>query len=119
MSVGTIGTGQCGSSGDEYLTLHGPHIDLAEYHDYGEPRAAIPGDRWNGLARRIQQSASLDKPLFVGEVGITTSDAGSTLERSRLLDAKLRAQSAAGVVGGLIWSWRAADRGLSPGLTGT
>ena len=43
VSLGTIGSGQCGTSGDYYKQLHAiPTIDLCEVHDY---------DPWSGDAR--------------------------------------------------------------------
>jgi hypothetical protein len=71
VSLGTIGSGQCGASGGEYQGLHDiPTIDLCEYHDYGQADAPIPGDQWNGLQLRIEQCDLLNKPIFVGESGI-------------------------------------------------
>jgi mannan endo-1,4-beta-mannosidase len=105
LSLGTIGTGQCGAAGDDYKTLHSvPEIDLCEYHDY--QRGAMPGDEWNGLATRLSQCNELGKPLFVGELGIRTDSVGSQLARAGVLASKLSAQFAAGVVGVLAWAWR-------------
>jgi mannan endo-1,4-beta-mannosidase len=56
LSLGTIGSGQCGARGTEYLTLHATEgIDLCEYHDYGRPDEPVPGDEWNGMAVRLLQ----------------------------------------------------------------
>jgi mannan endo-1,4-beta-mannosidase len=105
LSLGTIGTGQCGGAGDDYKDLHSvPGIDLCEYHDY-QPEA-MPGDRWNGMAVRLSQCNELGKPLFVGELGIKTSAVGTLLARAALLNAKLAAQFRAGLVGALAWTWR-------------
>jgi len=114
LSLGTIGSGQCGTRGTEYLTAHAvPEIDLCEYHDYADPRA-VPGDRWNGMQLRIAQCAHLDKPLFVGEVGLTASEADGTLEgRARLIRRKVQVQMGAGVVGMLAWVWRDRQHGGS------
>lgn len=52
ISVGTIGGGQCGVSGLEYVTLHSPaNVDVTDYHDYSLDE--MPGDRWNGLHSRL------------------------------------------------------------------
>jgi mannan endo-1,4-beta-mannosidase len=109
VSLGTIGTGQCGAQGDEYQYVHSvPTIDVCEYHDYNEPNAPMPGDQWNGLQVRINQCRSLNKPIFVGETGIIPNDVGGTLKaRARAFDAKFRAQFAAGVIGELAWAWSA------------
>jgi mannan endo-1,4-beta-mannosidase len=105
LSLGTIGTGQCGATDGDYKTLHSvPEIDLCEYHDYQS--GAMPGDEWNGLATRLSQCNALGKPLFVGEVGIRTDAVGSQLARAGVLASKLSAQFAAGVVGVLAWAWR-------------
>jgi hypothetical protein len=112
LSLGTIGTGQCGAAGDAYKDLHSvPGIDLCEYHDY-QP-GAMPGDEWNGLAVRLRQCRELGKPLFVGEVGIETAGAGGLIGRAGLLAAKLDAQFRAGVVGVLAWNWRDEEHGGS------
>ena len=106
ISLGTIGGGQCGSDGDRYQTVHEiPTIDLCEYHDYtfAEP---VPGDQWNGLARRIAQCNAIGKPLFVGEMGVKATDVGGTIEdRAAVFDTKLGAQFRAGVQGILAWAY--------------
>lgn len=110
VSVGTIGSGQCGTAGDEYAELHAiEQVDLCEYHDYSP--GAIPGDEWNGLARRLEQCAELDKPLFVGEMGVPSRDGLDA--RAIEFDAKLDAQFDAGVTGILLWRW-AVDREGAP-----
>lgn len=109
VSLGTLGSGQCGASWQEYKDVHSvPTIDLCEYHDYGAPLDPMPGDPFNGLAFRIQQCNELNKPLFVGETGIIPTDVGGTLEaRAAAFDDKFRVQFAAGVVGELAWAWSA------------
>lgn len=107
VSLGTIGVGNCGAEGDSYQEVHDvPAIDLCEYHDYR--REEMPGDAFNGLARRIEQCAALDKPLFVGESGITVGDGGGLQPRAEAFARKFTAQFRAGVAGELIWSWNAA-----------
>lgn len=102
LSVGTIGSGQCGAAGDEYQALHRiEQVDVCEYHDYSPD--AMPGDQWNGLARRLEQCGELGKPLFVGEMGVS-SGAGLD-ERAARFDVKLDAQLAAGAAGVLLWRW--------------
>ncbi len=106
VSIGTIGTGQCGASTSEYQTLHTlSTVDLCEFHDYGSPLVPIPGDIWNGMQVRLNQCAALDKPLFVGETGIIPNTVGGTLQaRADAFEAKFDAQLAAGVVGELVWT---------------
>jgi mannan endo-1,4-beta-mannosidase len=115
LSLGTIGTGQCGLREDQYETVHAVHgIDLCEYHDYDDPGSPIPGDKSNGMAVRLRQCKELGKPLINGEIGLNTGDADNTYAgRARLLDAKLRAQRDAGVAGALVWTWRNAEHGGS------
>jgi mannan endo-1,4-beta-mannosidase len=115
LSLGTIGSGQCGTRGEEYKTVHAVDgIDLCEYHDYGRPTEPVPGDVWNGMAVRLRQCAELSKPLFTGELGVSMTEAGrSRSRRAGLLDAKLRGQLAAGSVGVLVWAWRNSDNGGS------
>jgi hypothetical protein len=111
VALGTMGGGQCGAQGDEYQALYSlPGLDLCEYHDY-QSDAAMPGDEFNGLQRRLDQCRALDKPLMVDEVGIRPSDVGGSLaDRAAMFEAKFSAQFAAGVVGELAWAW---DKDLS------
>ncbi len=105
VSLGTIGSGQCGTSGDEYRQVHAiPEIDLCEFHDY-DPTASIPGDEWNGLQVRIDQCATLGKPLFIGELGIKVEDVGGLGERATILAQKIEAELAAEIDGVLPWAW--------------
>ena len=70
------GGGQCGAQGAEYQDVH----DVADDRPVRVPRlraaAPIPGDEFNGLQVRIDQCNALDKPLFVGETGISPNDVG-------------------------------------------
>ncbi|KJE25071.1 Cellulase (glycosyl hydrolase family 5) [Frankia torreyi] len=110
VSVGTVGAGQCGAAADEYATLHAiDGVDVLEYHDYSP--APVPGDRWNGLAERLRQSAALHKPLIVGEMGVAPREAGGIPGRAALVDRKIGAQLQAGVAGVLLWTWRGNDSG--------
>ena len=61
ISLGTLGTGQCGTAGAGYSALHGlPNIDLCELHDYGPE--TLPA----ALQTHINECNSLHKPIFVG-----------------------------------------------------
>ena len=106
ISLGTIGSGQCGSQGSQYQDVHDlPNIDLCEIHDYS-PTQAIPGDPWNGFGVRVQQCAALDKPLIVGETGIIPASVGGDLEdRALAYRAKIHAQRGLGVDGILAWNF--------------
>ena len=107
VSLGTIGGGQCGTSGPEYQDVYSvPTLDLCEYHDYGSPTTPMPGDQFNGLAVRLNQCEALGKPLFVGETGITSpGEASSLTARAADFQAKFAAQFGTGVVGELAWAW--------------
>jgi len=103
---GTIGSGQCGTSGPNYASLAAsPGIDVLSYHDYN---GAVPvgGDEWNGLALRIGEAAALRKPIIVGEVGIMAGAGCVSPEmRAGEFQAKEQAQLRAGVSGLLAWNW--------------
>ncbi|MGH9276963.1 MAG: cellulase family glycosylhydrolase [Acidimicrobiales bacterium] len=113
VSLGTIGSGQCGAQEDQYRHVHAGAVDVCEVHDYNHAAAAVPGDQWNGFALRLSQCQGLGKPIFVGEAGIR-ADVGqeatpcaitgeSLARRARYFDAKMAAQFAAGMDGFLIW----------------
>jgi CSLREA domain-containing protein/uncharacterized repeat protein (TIGR01451 family) len=106
ISLGTIGSGQCGSQGSQYQDVHAlPNIDVCEVHDY-TPHQAIPGDPWNGFGVRVGQCAALGKPLIVGETGIIPAAVGGTLEdRALAFRAKRLAQSNLGVDGIVAWNF--------------
>ena len=116
VSLGTMGSGQCGTANGDYRMVHEP-VDICEYHDYdyeGNPADnadnPMPGDEWNGLAVRLSQCGpeGLNKPLFVGEVGISADvvgglDEGSLQQRASYFEAKIARQAEAGVDGFVLW----------------
>lgn len=109
-TLGTIGTGQYGTSGSRYQTVHAsPFIDLCEMHDYDQADD-IPPDPWNGGALRFRQAAALDKPLFVGEMGIDPTQAGGSGARATRMSAKISAYFGAGAAGIVAWEWRNAGQ---------
>lgn len=106
ISIGVHGEGQAGAQGAAFKDLHSvSQVDLCSYHDYEQPSVAVPNDGFNLLATRISQCNELSKPLFVGEVGIRLSTAGSQSTRATWLTNKLSAQQALGVDGHLSWEW--------------
>jgi mannan endo-1,4-beta-mannosidase len=106
VNLGTIGSGQCGTQGNDYETVYAsPGNDVCEYHDYNHTTSPMPGDAFNGLQTRIDQCRTLGKPIFVGETGINAQAAGGYSQRASLFGDKFSAQFGAGVVGELIWSW--------------
>ncbi|WP_327090236.1 glycoside hydrolase family 5 protein [Nonomuraea sp. NBC_01738] len=111
LTLGTMGGGQCGTAGQDFQTVYAsPPLDVCEYHDYHQPAQAIPGNRWDGLAVRLEQCKALGKPLFVGEVGIDANATGGVRGRANAFSAKASAQLAAGVVGFVVWAWSDAGR---------
>jgi hypothetical protein len=113
VGLGTLAGQQCGSSGADYQNLFsGANIDLLAYHDYGNPSTALPAQ----LSSCLGAARALNKPLFVGEIGITAADpgGGTTLAgRSKLFAAKFVAQLGAGTVGAVPWVWRSGPQGGS------
>lgn len=114
VSLGTIGSGQCGASSDQYSYVHAGAVDMCEIHDYDEPPVALPGDQYNGVAVRLNQCNALNKPIFAGEAGIradVAADGGDTgsitaatlARRAQFFDNKIAGQFAKGLDGWLIW----------------
>ncbi len=108
VASGVQGSGQCGTAGTEYESLHqSGGIDVATVHDYYAPTEAMGGDQWNGLQVRVNQMAKVNKPLFLEESGINASTTGPiTFDlRRTYFKAKMDAQLGAGMVGYLPWTW--------------
>ncbi len=114
VSLGTIGSGQCGLAGPDYRYVHAGRVDLCEYHDYNDVTQALPDDGYNRLAQRLDECAGLGKPLVVGESGIPANVGSSgqavgkagaaTLQRrARFFQAKMTAAFANGAAGYLLW----------------
>jgi len=112
LGMGTVGSGQCGTSGDEYTQLNAdPSLDVADYHDYSLD--VVPGDQWNGLATRARAMEDLGKPLVVGEMGVVPDQVGGFQQRASLIASKLYADHQMGIQGVLLWAWRPASAGGS------
>jgi hypothetical protein len=109
---GFIGSGQCGTSGDDYRFVNAsPGIDVLSYHDYYAATARVGGDRWNGIGVRLRQAAALHKPIIGGEIGVAAGRGGACASRAQRrshVGAKARQQIAAGSDGVLIWDWQPA-----------
>ena len=121
ISLGTIGTGQCGLSGDQYRWVQAiPQIDVLECHDYS-PHGSSP-DAYNGLAVRLRQARRLGKPLFIGEIGGRTAKgprAAAKVVRAEELSATLRARFRAGVSGTVVWRWSGSGHDGDPYAIGS
>lgn len=102
VSLGTIGTGQCGASNDDYHYIHAGLIDICEFHDYGQIGSPYPGDQYNGLLRRVDQCNALNKPLFIGEAGISINEVPVS-QRAEFFRAKIDGAWNRGIDGYLIW----------------
>ena len=108
VTLGSIGTGQPGVSGSNYQRLYAlPTLDFVEFHDYGANDEAMPG----ALANARHTARELNKPILMGEAGMTTCGAynGSQQEtsqsRAQKLEAKIGAFFDEGGAGYLIWAW--------------
>ena len=107
---GLLGSGQCGTEGHDYASVSAsPGIDVLSYHDYYRSEESIGGDRWNGIALRIDQAAALGKPIIGGELGYAPIDDPATCPdpsgRGTELETKAEAQIDAGSSGVLLWDW--------------
>ena len=74
VSLGTIGGGQCGTAGENYMAAH-EAVDVCEIHVYDHegaetsPTTTLPGDSTNGVAARISACEAAGKPMVAGEIG--------------------------------------------------
>jgi hypothetical protein len=83
VNVGTLGGELCGENETseygntgltDYAALYSvPNIDVCEVHDYGAPALGLPNDatKETPVEQSIDQCAALNKPIFVGEIGMT------------------------------------------------
>ncbi|SIR67156.1 beta-mannosidase [Williamsia sterculiae] len=103
---GLTGGGQCGTQGEEYRAVAAAtNVDVLDYHDYSGGTAALPGDVWNGLGRRITQARGVGKPLMVAEIGSNAGSCRTTAERADDTRTKVRGQRRAGTAGALLWAF--------------
>lgn len=109
ISFGSIGTGQFGMSGARYEIAHsGPNIDLCEMHDYDMHHDTL-GNEFTGIELRMRQAARLNKPMFIGEVGIDPNRVGGIDKRAERLRSKITYQRSLGVAGHISWVWCKTD----------
>lgn len=103
VSFGTVGSGQPGSH--VYKNIHElSSIDVLEYHDYNEETTAFPAS----LSRRFHDSETINKPLFIGEAGISLSKY-TPEQRATYLDKKIASYFEHGGDVYMIWSYRDAN----------
>jgi hypothetical protein len=106
ITAGFTGGGQCGTQGDEYQFVSAsPYVDVVQYHDYGADGVPLPGDQWNGLARRLEQAAALGKPLLMGEIGELAGSCATLADRATHIGTKIQGQRDAGAAGALLWAF--------------
>ncbi|WP_059019419.1 hypothetical protein [Mycobacterium sp. M26] len=104
--AGLAGGGQCGSAGDDYLTMaQSPGVDVLDLHDYGPPGVPLPGSTADGVQRRLQQAATARKPLVVAEMGQPAGSCRPLSARADDLARKADAQRRAGSAGVLFWAF--------------
>ncbi|MEO6996631.1 MAG: cellulase family glycosylhydrolase [Terracoccus sp.] len=132
VTLGTQGNGAPGNSGSDFRDIYVQGgLDFTEVHDwnhYGSDTEPLPGSvegklpeadsaECQGWSARIACSfaiaRSIDKPLVVGEVGVTATDGATRQRRASLIAAKARAAFAAGAAGYLVWHL---DRGQTDRL---
>ena len=70
VSLGTIGSGQCGAVTTNFQYIHAGAVDMCDVHDYDHATQPIPGDQWNGTQVRLNQCNALGKPIVTAESGI-------------------------------------------------
>lgn len=90
------------SLGNENIPLYGASaFDVIEYHDYNSQTDEFPFD----LAKHVLAAAGANKPIFVGEVGLKRSIAGSLQTRAGQVEDKVGAMLTNGIAGVLPWNW--------------
>lgn len=106
ITAGLLGGGQCGTGGSDYEYVSGAaNVDIIQYHDYGSDGVALPGDQWNGLARRIDQARAVGKPLLIAEIGEYGGSCKPLAARAASIGGKIAGQRAAGTAGALLWAF--------------
>jgi mannan endo-1,4-beta-mannosidase len=119
VSLGTIGGGQCGTAGTNYMAAH-EAIDICSIHVYDDegaetsPATTLPGDSTNGVAARLSACEAAGKPVVAGEIGFAADLDESGLEtgvvtdttlanRAGFLGARVEAMGELGLDGFLVW----------------
>ena len=134
VTLGTQANGAPGTSGPDFRDVYSlPDLGFAEVHDWPregrDPTQAMPGAVPDGtragalpepgspqcrslaapVACSFALARRLGKPLVVGEVGITATDAEQRRQRAEVLAGKMRAAFADGAAGYLLWHWSSAQ----------
>lgn len=102
---GHAGGGQCGSAGDAFAYVNAsPGVDVLEFHFY-HGIDALPGNIFDGLARRADQARELNKPLLISEIGMEAGSCGSLDNRERVLRQAFTEMRKEGTAGAMFWSF--------------
>lgn len=102
---GHAGGGQCGSAGAAFAYVNAsPGVDVLEYHFY-HGIDYLPGNAFDGLARRAQQARALNKPLLITEIGMAAGSCGSLDERERVLRDAFTEMRRQGTAGAMFWAF--------------
>jgi mannan endo-1,4-beta-mannosidase len=114
LSLGAAGNGNCGTiEGDYQTVMSDPSIDLCSFHDYYGATNTSAYNTYNGLNVRVQQCAALDKPIYVGEMGIHAGYCNGVLAcRASYLHQKLAAAFTDQAMVGYV-AWQFDQRGES------
>lgn len=113
VNLGTMGGGQCGTSGADYGYVNGGRTTVCEVHDYAHQ--VVMGGKTSGIVPDTHVCSAMGKPLFAGEVGIDASvlpnwslsglvTPVTLATRAVLFQQKMDAMFSLGVSGFLIWS---------------
>ena len=103
IEAGLQGSGQCGTTGTDYATLAANSgINVLSFHDsYGS--TVLGGTTTNGVQARIDQAASVSKPIIDMDNGISAgSSCTSQPTRAIQVDNKAAGQFTAGVAAYLL-----------------
>ena len=134
VTLGTQANGAPGASGPDFRDVYSlPGMGFAEVHDWPrdgrDPTQAMPGAVPDGtragtlpspgsarcrslaapVACSFAEAQQLDKPLLVGEVGITATDDEQRERRAEVFTGKMTAAYADGAAGYLLWHWSSAQ----------
>ena len=106
VETGALSNEQCGWAGGGELRIdEATGVDVASFHDYGNPDQAMPAQ----LTAAIADARQAGKPLVVGEVGISAGVGCPTslAQRAHDMAAKLHAALSAGAAGWVPWTYGA------------
>ena len=100
VSVGTIGSGQCGTSqtSTQYQNLHNlTNVDICEVHDLG-----ISANMAGFYTTRLNDANAITRPIFAGENG---TNAVTGQARADRVNTQLQQTMNAGYAGWLLWMY--------------